>query len=132
MSRYYKALKLAHYFPPTVRVICGAAEATGLGFVSFVVISPRVANRVDFLGGFCFIKFSILLSPPPQHVSSDTPPPPSSVDYHLGRVTALMLTGKVAEVGVVMLCVCVFKEEREILRGNVRYCGVCSLVCFPA
>ena len=39
---------------------CGAAEATGLGFVCFVVINPRVlsANRVDF-GLSCFINFSI-------------------------------------------------------------------------
>ena len=36
----------------------GAAEATSLGFVCFVVINPRVfsANRVD-LGFFCFIIF---------------------------------------------------------------------------
>ena len=48
---------------------CGAAEATGLGFVCFVVISPCVlsANRVD-LGFFCFINFPILL-PPPQNLS---------------------------------------------------------------
>ena len=37
----------------------GAAEATGLGFVCFVVINHRVllANRVDF-GLFLFHKFS--------------------------------------------------------------------------
>ena len=40
---------------------CGAAEATGLGFVCFVVLNPHVlsANRVD-LGFSCFIKFPIL------------------------------------------------------------------------
>ena len=48
----------------------GAAEATGLGFVCFVVFNLRVlsANRAD-LGFFinCFINFSIFLpSPPPQ------------------------------------------------------------------
>ena len=45
---------------------CGAAEATGLGFVCFVVINPPVlsANRVDF-GLFCFIDFSFLHPPPP-------------------------------------------------------------------
>mgnify|MGYP003571746643 CR=1 FL=1 len=45
---------------------CGAAEATGLGFVCFVVINPCVlsANRVD-LGFFLFHKFPILLPPPP-------------------------------------------------------------------
>ena len=37
---------------------CGAAEATGLGFVCFVVINPRVlsANRVYF-GLFSFFFF---------------------------------------------------------------------------
>ena len=41
---------------------CGAEEATGMGFVCFVVINPCVlsANRVDF-GFFCFINFPILL-----------------------------------------------------------------------
>ena len=44
---------------------CGAAEATGLGFVCFVVINPCVlsANRVDF-GLFCFINFPIYPPPP--------------------------------------------------------------------
>ena len=40
----------------------GAAEATGLGFVCFVVINPRVllSNRVDFgLFFVLFYKFSI-------------------------------------------------------------------------
>ena len=43
---------------------CGAIEATGLGFVCFVAINPRVlsADRVDS-GFFCFINFPI--SPPP-------------------------------------------------------------------
>ena len=42
----------------------GAAEATGLGFVCFVVSNPRVpANRVDF-GFFLFINFPILPPPP--------------------------------------------------------------------
>ena len=38
---------------------CGAAEATGLGFVRFVVINPRVlsANRID-LGFFFVYEFS--------------------------------------------------------------------------
>ena len=43
---------------------CGAAEATGLGFVCFVVLNPRVlsANRVDL--GFFFL---LLLFPwPPR------------------------------------------------------------------
>ena len=45
---------------------CGAAEATGLGFVCFVVTNPCVlsANKVD-LGFFCFKIFPILLPPPP-------------------------------------------------------------------
>ena len=40
----------------------GAAEATGLGFVCFVIINQCVlsANRVDFRF-FCFINFPILL-----------------------------------------------------------------------
>ena len=44
------------------------SDWTGLGFVCFVVINPRVlsANRVDF-GLFCFINFPILLPPPPPH-----------------------------------------------------------------
>ena len=49
---------------------CGAAEATGLGFVCFVVINRRVlsANRVDL--GFMFHNFSIL--PPPPDLSAET------------------------------------------------------------
>ena len=42
---------------------CGAAEATGLGFVCLVVINPHVL-RVDF-GPFLYINFPIL-PPPPQ------------------------------------------------------------------
>ena len=43
---------------------CGAAEATGLGFVCFVVINPRVlsANSVD-LGFFLFLIFSNFTPP---------------------------------------------------------------------
>ena len=46
---------------------CGAAQSTGLGFVCFVVINPRVlsVNGVDF-GIFLFHKFSNLPHPPPQ------------------------------------------------------------------
>ena len=46
--------------PPPLSLGSGAAEATGLGFVCFVVLNPRVlsANRVD-LGLFLFHKFSI-------------------------------------------------------------------------
>ena len=42
----------------------GEAETTGLSFVCFVVINPRVlsANRVDLGFFFCFIHFSILPS----------------------------------------------------------------------
>ena len=38
---------------------CGVSEATGLGFVCFVVLNPRMlsANRVD-LGFFLFHNFS--------------------------------------------------------------------------
>ena len=45
---------------------CGAAEATGLDFVCFIVINPCVlsTNRVD-LGSFCIINFPIFLPPPP-------------------------------------------------------------------
>ena len=44
---------------------CGAAEATGLGFVCFAVINPRVlsTHRVD-LGFFLFHKFPIYPPPP--------------------------------------------------------------------
>ena len=47
---------------------CGAAEATGLGCVYFVVIKPRVlsANRVDFRLFFCFINCQMLHPPPPR------------------------------------------------------------------
>ena len=47
--------------PPSSPMECGAAEATGLGFVCFVVSNPRVlsANRV-VLGFSCFINY-----PPP-------------------------------------------------------------------
>ena len=46
---------------------CGAAEATGLGFVCFVVINPRMlsANRVDF-GHFVEIIQFYLYPPPPR------------------------------------------------------------------
>ena len=51
---------------------CGVAEASGLGFVCFAVIKPRVflANRVDFRLLFCFI-----------NCPSFTPPPHSSQSY---------------------------------------------------
>ena len=44
---------------------CGAAEATGLGFVCFVVINPRVllANRVDLT---FFVSYISNFTPPPQ------------------------------------------------------------------
>ena len=47
---------------------CGAAEATGLGFVCFVFINPCVflANRVDL--GRNFLRFT----PPPQKTTSIT------------------------------------------------------------
>ena len=50
-------------------------RATGLGFVCFVVINPRVlsANRVD-LGFFCFINFPIY--PYQYHPSSSHHPLP--------------------------------------------------------
>ena len=43
---------------------CGAAEATGPGFVCFVVLNPHVlsANRVDF--GFLYF-INVILPPPP-------------------------------------------------------------------
>ena len=46
---------------------CDATEATGLDFVCFVVISPRVlsAKGVD-LGFFCFINFPF--HPPPPRI----------------------------------------------------------------
>ena len=49
---------------------CGFKEATGLGFVCFVIINPCVlsANRVDL--GFFVSKFS-----------NFTPPPPSTSNY---------------------------------------------------
>ena len=55
---------------------CGAAEATGLGFVCFVVISPRVlsANRVDLGFFFCFTNFPILPPPPPGFASPPARP----------------------------------------------------------
>ena len=45
---------------------CGAAEATDLAFVCFVVINPRVllANRVDF--GLFFVSYIFQFTPPPQ------------------------------------------------------------------
>ena len=44
---------------------CGAAKATGLGFVCYVVINPRVsANRVDL--GSCFMNFRFINPPPPS------------------------------------------------------------------
>ena len=54
-----------HHLPPAGVMGCGAAKATGLGFVCFVVIIPRVlsANSVE-LGVFCFINCPF--TPPPQ------------------------------------------------------------------
>ena len=47
---------------------CGAAEETGLGFVCFVIVNPRVllAKRVDFGLFFCFINFPIYYRLPTQ------------------------------------------------------------------
>ena len=52
---------------------CSATEATGLGFVCFVVINPLVlsANRVDF-GLVLFHKFSNLPPPPPVRTTSSS------------------------------------------------------------
>ena len=52
---------------------CGAAEATGLGFVCFVVINSRVLseNRVYF--GLLFHKFSNFTPPPPTHTHNYIP-----------------------------------------------------------
>ena len=49
---------------------CGAAEATGLGFVCFVVINPRVlsTDRVDF--GLFFVNF-VRFTPPPSFRCED-------------------------------------------------------------
>ena len=78
MSNHFKVLNNERWIicfenflltpPPPAGVIgCGGAvEVTGLDFVCFVVINPRVllANRVDF-GLFLFHKFSNF-DPPPQ------------------------------------------------------------------
>ena len=37
---------------------CGAAEATGLGFVCFVVINPGVLSPRELIQAFLFHKFS--------------------------------------------------------------------------
>ena len=60
---------------------CGAAEATGLGFVCFVVINPDLCF-------FCFINFPIL-SPPPLQVVLwvDNLPLPQPVTWALIAVT---------------------------------------------
>ena len=49
---------------------CGAAEATDMGFVCFVVFFPSVlsVNRVDLGFVFCFLDFPIY-PPPPSQVS---------------------------------------------------------------
>ena len=48
----------------------GAAEATGPGFVCFVVINPCVLSATEFIwfGLFCLINFPILLPPPPPPI----------------------------------------------------------------
>ena len=53
---------------------CGTAEATGLGFVCFVVINACVlsANRVDF-GLFCFKNCPILSNPSPYLIDMIMP-----------------------------------------------------------
>ena len=54
----------------TGEIGCGAAEATGLGFVCSVVINSRVllANRVD-LGFFVFVSYIFQFFPPPPQAS---------------------------------------------------------------
>ena len=54
---------------------CGAAEATGLGFICFVVINPRVlsANIVDFGPFFLFHKLSNLTPPPSRAQGRELP-----------------------------------------------------------
>ena len=49
--------------PPAGVMGCGAAEATGLGFVCFVVINPRVLSANSDLGFFfiCFINIPFCL-----------------------------------------------------------------------
>ena len=63
---------------------CGAAEATGLGFVCFVVINPCVlsANRVDLR--FLFHKFSNF-TPPPLRIKTRPFHCPRSVHLVLPR-----------------------------------------------
>ena len=65
----------------------GAAEATGMGFVCFIVINSRVlsANRVD-LAFFYFINFPILPPPPSQtHVTYPLWCPYHQTSWELSR-----------------------------------------------
>ena len=54
---------LFHNFPFEV-IWCGSAEATGLGFVYFVVINPCV-QPTELISAFLFHKFSNFTPPPP-------------------------------------------------------------------
>ena len=66
--------------PPAGVMGCGAAEATGLGFVCFVVLNPRVlsANRVDF--GLCLFHIFSHFTPPPPSIA-----PNRDAVLHFGR-----------------------------------------------
>ena len=45
---------------------CSAAEATGLGFVCFIVINPLCCQPTELIWVFLFHKLSNLPPPPPQ------------------------------------------------------------------
>ena len=57
--------------PPAVVMGCGTAEATGLGFVCFVVINPRVVSQQScffycLFHIFPFLRSWCTFTPPPQ------------------------------------------------------------------
>ena len=90
------------FTPPPV-MGCGAAEATGLGFVCFVVINPCVSsvNRVVFFLFhklyLFFLEFQIIRFMPIFfiEISFVLPPPPQPNRVHITHQTAS--TGRVME-----------------------------------
>ena len=61
--RIFNHIVIIYYILFTITVTCGAAEATSMGFVCFVVINPRVlsANIIDLS---FFVSYIFLFHPP--------------------------------------------------------------------
>ena len=98
------------YFPNRSEALI--AEATGLGFVCFVVLNPRVlsANRVDF-GFFLFQKLSNFTPPP-----SSLPVPAVSIPMRLGAIGVVGWIGEISWIAAALRphCLCPREERQEV------------------